>query len=190
MNHAGKYSVQTCFGPAVVELDPADDEDRLSNYRFLPTRKVRGQRRYYGNLARVVDRVFVHDDWYAHRHWHVDRHGLGNVSWPARRAHLVVLFALFRRVLELAKARTNPYQCFVVIEPYDSAQDAVYIHSPNPNGEEFPIPFGVDWEADVPERLREFMDPAWMFGRGDGGRTTFVIKERTELEALHLEAQQ
>ena len=44
---------------------------------------------------------------------------------------------------------TEPVQVFVSIAPASEAeQDALYVHSPNPNGTLFPHPFeGVRWDA-------------------------------------------
>lgn len=71
----------------------------------------------------------------------------------------------------------------LLIDPYDSSQDAVYLHTRNPNEDNFPYQFeGVTWGANVPERLRDFItDPSWEFGRGeDPSYTTyFVVRPRS-----------
>lgn len=42
----------------------------------------------------------------------------------------------------------------------DSSQDAVYLHTLNPNGDNFPYAFeGVQWGAELPAWLEEFVDP-------------------------------
>jgi hypothetical protein len=90
---------------------------------------------------------------------------------------------MFRRLLAQTAGWTQPYQCWLQIDPADSSQDAVYLHAPNPNGSEFPIEFEwVQWNAEIPERLREFVtDPDWEFGRSDGQWTHFYVRRRTAL---------
>jgi hypothetical protein len=53
-------------------------------------------------------------------------------------------------------------QVFVSIAPSTvPEQDALYVHTPNPNGTPFPHQFeGVRWGAPVPPTLRPFIDGA------------------------------
>ena len=113
-------------------------------------------------------------------HWHVDWRGIGNLSWRARRSHLAALFTVYRRVLAQTEEWTEPYQCWLQIDAADSSQDAVFIHTPNPYTNDFPVNFDwVPWDAEIPERLREFVtDPAWQFGRVDRWRTRFFVRRR------------
>lgn len=175
MNAENVITVPSWFGPARVLGDPGPVQRR-------PWRKVRGQRRYYRVLARDAVRVKVQEGgWYDRMHWHVDWPGLGNTSWRARRSHLEALFAMYHRVLSQTAAWSAPYQTWLQINAVDSSQDAVYLHTPNPNNDEYPIDFGwVHWDANIPERLREFVtDPAWQFGRTDERWTHFFVRPRS-----------
>ena len=72
-------------------------------------------------------------------HTHFDWDGEGNSSWVARRRYLTALFtALTRARLELAQWG-RPYQLFAAVYPLSSGDDAIYVHTPNPNGTEFPL---------------------------------------------------
>jgi len=74
-------------------------------------------------------------------HTHFDWEGFGNLSWFHRRQHLkILLLALARARKELLSQQT-PFQLFATIHPNSSADDAIYIHTPNPNGSEFPLTF-------------------------------------------------
>jgi hypothetical protein len=170
--------VQSWFGPARVLAG----EDPVQH---RPERKFRGRRRYYRKIMREAARSEVHEsDWYDRMHWHVDWFGVGNLSWRDRRSHLAALFATFRDVLGKTAAWTAPHQCWLQINAVDSSADAVYLHTPNPNPHSFPIDFDwVDWDVEVPERLREFMtDPVWQFGRVDGTWTHFFVRVRPHSE--------
>jgi len=71
-------------------------------------------------------------------HTHFDWDGEGNSSWLARRRYLTALLtALARARLELSQWG-RPYQLFAAIYPLSSGDDAIYVHTPNPNGTEFP----------------------------------------------------
>jgi hypothetical protein len=167
-------TIRSWFGPARVLAE----EDRVQH---RPHGKVRGRRRYYRGILRDAARVEVRESgWYDRMHWHVDLPGLGNASWRERRSHLVALFAMFRDVLGKTATWVTPHQCWLQINAVDSSQDAVYLHTPNPNNDDFPIGFEwVEWDAAVPERLSEFMaDQSWQFGRTDDRWTYFYVRRR------------
>ncbi|MBV9774222.1 MAG: hypothetical protein JO040_09755 [Gemmatimonadetes bacterium] len=121
-------------------------------------------------------------------HWHVDSRGMGNLSWRSRRAHLSAVFTMYERLLAQTREWEEPHQCWLLIDATDSSYDAVFLHTPNPNRDNFPLDFSwVTWDVEVPERLREFMtDPAWQFGRSEFQGTSFYVRDRpaAEPEAL------
>ena len=167
-------TVPSWFGPIRIDPDP-----ELAPYR--PLRKVRGRRRYYRALRRDADTFEVRPSgWYDYMHWHADWPGLGNLRWRERRAHLAALFTMFRRLLTETVGWGEPHQVWLQIDAVDSSQDAVYLHSPNPNADNFPNTFAeTEWDVDVPVRLREFLtDPSWQFGRLEGRWTHFIVRPR------------
>jgi hypothetical protein len=72
-------------------------------------------------------------------HYHADWSGWGNRGWRHRRPHLVALCTVFRKICEAREQFATPFQAWVLVDGEDAGQDAVYIHTPNPNGTEFPI---------------------------------------------------
>jgi hypothetical protein len=165
-------TVPSWFGPARM---PAGEDP----VQHRPHGKVRGRRRYYRGILREATRIELGENgWYDRMHWHVDRRGLGNSSWRERRSHLVALFAMYHDLLRKTSAWIAPHQCWLLINAVDSSQDAVYLHTPHPNNDDFPIGFEwVQWGADVPQRLREFVtEPSWQFGRTDLLLTQFYIR--------------
>jgi hypothetical protein len=87
---------------------------------------------------------------------------------------------MFRRLLAQTTDWATPHQVWLQIDALDSSQDAVYLHTPNPNRNGFPNEFiGVTWNAAVPERLREFItEPSWQFGRLEDQWTHFIVRSR------------
>lgn len=146
-----------------------------------PSRKVRGRRGYYRMLRRDAQRFSIQlAGWYDYMHWHVDWKGIGNLRWRERREHVRALFTMFSRLLEQTADWATPHQVWLQIDALDGSQDAVYLHTPNPNRENFPASFdGVEWDVDVPARLQEFItDPSWQFGRLDTHWTHFIVRPR------------
>ena len=167
-------TIQSWFGPIRIIPDP-----ELGQYR--PKRRVRGRRRYYRALRREAETfAATPSGWYDYMHWHVDWPGMGNLRWRERREHLAALFTTFRRLLAETAGWSTPHQVWLQIDAFDSAQDAVYLHTPNPNAENYPNTFeGTAWDAEIPERLREFViDPTWQFGRLEDRWTHFVVRVR------------
>jgi hypothetical protein len=128
-------TISSWFGPIQVAVG---DEDPIICVH--PQGKVRGRRRYYRKLTLAAEKVIVQSDiWYDYRHWHVDWRGLGNFSWRERRSHLVALFAVYRQVLAQIEEWSEPHERWLQIDAADSSQDAVFLHTPNPNGTDFPL---------------------------------------------------
>lgn len=100
---------------------------------------------YYFKLQREA-RSFRVDlarkQWCDHWHTHFDWDGFGNMGWAHRRRHLnALLVALGRARRELATCGM-PCQLFATVHPRSSTDDAVYVHTENPNGSPFPLDFG------------------------------------------------
>jgi len=163
------------FGSIQITLANDDEIQRR------PRGKVRGRRRYYRNLSRESERPAVTcRGWYDFMHWHIDWSGLGNLSWRDRRSHLAVLFGSYHSLLTQTQDWNEPHQCWLHVDAVDSSADAVYLHTPNPNGTPFPYGFErVRWDVEIPARLREFVTrPTWQFGRSDDRRTHFYVRLR------------
>jgi hypothetical protein len=126
--------------------------------------KLRGGRRYFRKLQNWPACVVVElggPNWYDFWHLHPDFRGWSRQSGKARRAHLVVLFRAFERVLQQVASCTEPAQVFVSINTKDSSGNAIYVHTPNPNSDKFPYQFDdYVWQGvRVPPWLVEFIDP-------------------------------
>jgi hypothetical protein len=142
------------------------------------TPKLRGGRRYYRGLARWLERISLDlgpETWYDMWHAHPDFYGWSTRGPRARRAHLVVLFQAFERVLNQVPSYGRPVQVFVAVNGIDSPGNAIYIHTPNPNGQAFPYEFeGYRWAVPVPSWLHRFVDTQ----RFEIGQTVFEGEER------------
>lgn len=166
--------IESWFGPIVIDPDP-----ELAPYRA--SRKVRGRRRYYRILQRKAATFTIRPEgWYDFMHWHADWPGLGNSSWQERSEHLRALFTMFERLVADVASWPTPHQVWLQIDAADSSQDAVYLHTPNPNGSAFPNEFpGVTWDAPIPDRLKAFItNSSWQFGRLDERWTHFLVRPR------------
>ena len=168
--------VPSWFGPIRIRIP--DDPDLAPQ---TPRGKVRGRRRRYRALHRDASQFTVQPEgWYDFMHWHVDWDGLGNLRWRERREHLSALFTMFKRLLTETASWPTPHQAWLQVDAFDGSQDAVYLHTANPNRDNFPATFpGVVWDVEAPARLREFLtDPTWQFGRIDDLWTHFVVRLR------------
>ena len=126
-------------------------------------RKLRGARRYFRKLSAWPESVRIKlggDNWYDLWHEHPDFYGWSLRDGRARRAHLRVLFAAFRRVLHETAASAAPGQVFVTVCTKEGRSDALYVHTPNPNAANYPYDFsGYSWDVGkVPSLFAEFVD--------------------------------
>lgn len=108
-------------------------------------KKHRGLRRYYKRLATENDldkaKWLDIDDpktWFDNWHLHFDWKGYGNDSFKRRKPHLDKLFRHF----DLLKQRTGhlkkDFQLYAIILDNESSDDALFLHTQNPNADNFP----------------------------------------------------
>ena len=144
----------------------------------------RPDREYYHRLRKRADCFRVDlaaKGWCDLWHTHFDWNSFGNLSWVHRRRHLnVLLRALNRARAELSTA-TCPNQLFALIHPGSSADDAIYVHTANPNGSEFPCVFpNAIPVSQLPPLLAGRIDPSQysVLLQRYGKEISFVIQPR------------
>ncbi len=111
--------------------------------------KRRGLRKYFKNLKNqklpeFLDFSGSEHSWFDLYHLHIDNSGLGNRSWKSRKQHLEALFDLAAKVEEKLQDYPKKYQYWIQIDERDSMDDAIYIHTQNPNRSNFPVRFHFD----------------------------------------------
>src|SRR5262245_42835724 len=110
-------------------------------------------------------------DWFDMWHAHLNHEG-AHQRW----ANLLNLWA---EVDTAGRASGRPWQSWVVLQPTQPRDDAVYLHTPNPNRDNFPYLFeGVTWEAELPSWAAQ--DVGLEFGRSnhDGFELLWVRRRR------------
>lgn len=122
---------------------------------------------------------FGPNDWFEFWHTHLDWDGEGNASPAARRPYLKALFVLLDRLQQRLPSFPKPCQIWLCILAEDSGQDAVYLHSPNPNRDNFPLDLAfVDFTTECPDWVTEFVpEDRYRVGRDvyDGHVTYYVV---------------
>jgi hypothetical protein len=109
-------------------------------------RKHRGLKRYYKNLKTQIDLDkstglnFSDPDksWFDLWHVHFDNYGYGDKSFKKREPHLDKLFRHFDILSNKAKILNREYQIWITILDYESYDDALFLHTANPNQDNFP----------------------------------------------------
>jgi len=79
------------------------------------------------------------NSWFDFWHIHIDWDGDGNKNWNLRETFLNKLLAEFENVKSELKNYPNEYQTWILIDENDSGEDGIYIHTKNPNAENFPL---------------------------------------------------
>lgn len=120
-------------------------------------KKLRGKKRYYRKLfARATNYrlKLTEDSWFDMWHTHLDWLGIGDRGMKPRKQHILALFELHTNLCTQLQLFSKPYQIWITIHKKDSGQDAVFVHSPNENRNEFPYKFShVTWNCSVPQLL-------------------------------------
>lgn len=150
--------------------------------------RVRSQRfkepvpAYYVDLwkkARTYEVDMARKQWCDLSHTHLDWSGFGDRGWLHRRRHLSALLWSFARARRELRSHPDPVQVFASVHPFDAGSDAVYIHTPNPNGTPFPVAFGGHRLDRLPPLLAGRVDPARfaVFREGTGRDVSYTIVE-------------
>jgi hypothetical protein len=107
-------------------------------------KRHRGLKRYYKNLQTKNNSWsglnFTDPDkaWFDLWHTHFDWRGYGNDSFKRRKPHLDKLFKHFDLLADRAKYLKTDYQIWATLLDFDSYSDALFLHTPNPNQDNFP----------------------------------------------------
>lgn len=126
-------------------------------------KKFRGQKKYYKKLLENdLDAYFNNLDfqsWFDMWHTHTDWRGYGNISWKHRHQHLKALVRRFNFLKNKISEKSEEFQIFIMVDINDSSQDAVFIHTGNPNEENFPIQFKeYNGRIKMSKELTEFIE--------------------------------
>ncbi len=124
-------------------------------------KKFRGQKRYYRKLLHNDMEVYFSDldfSWFNMFHYHPDHYGHGNLSWKHRSQHLKALIRQFNYLkARLSNTMTN-YQIFCYIDVRDSSHDAIFMHTPNPNQDNFPFQISEsEYRGNLSHEFKQFL---------------------------------
>jgi hypothetical protein len=147
-----------------------------------PRKKFRGRRRHFRRVMQQAAAFSLHtspDNWWSYWHQHVDWAGRGNLGARHRHHYLLALALIFKRIASASHRIATPFQLFILLDGDDAGQDAVYLHSPNPNSD---FPLVLSTSGAVSDRTRgylqtvlpEFEVAAWQLARDDESRNPSV----------------
>jgi len=146
----------------------------LQTTRKGPNLKIRGLRRYFLRLIKDAKQFSISpspDDWWDFWHYHSDWTGLGNISIRSRCEHLKALLLVFEKINSAKTQFTTPFQSWIILNCQDSSQDAVFLHTPNPNGTQFPALYPeISWGTKELDPILSEIAPYTCFtvGRASG----------------------
>ena len=155
-------------------------------------KKFRGKKRYFKNMWKMVysDQLELDiESWFDFYHIHLDWYGVGNENIKIRREHIKAYLALYEKVLNQLTGFEEPYQSWISLDGKDSGQDALFVHTPNPNDYNFPLRIDkLNWSCDIPATFLDLIDKekfnigyySSSFGDGHG----YVIQSKNQGIAL------
>ncbi|MFD1030788.1 hypothetical protein [Metaplanococcus flavidus] len=154
-------------------------------------KKFRGKKRYFRNLWRetALDQHnldFGKEGWFDLWHTHLDFCGLGNNSLKMRREHIKAHISLYTNLLEKLQSFGKPYQLWIELN-VDAGSDAVYIHSPNPNEDNFPVKIEhINWACPVPKYIQDSVNLGEFYVGHRNGETDkyYVIQSKADRSIL------
>jgi hypothetical protein len=77
--------------------------------------------------------------WWDRWHYHADWEGWGNRGWGVRCAHIRALATVLKRIASRSHDFDVPFQAWIFLSGVDAGHDATYLHTPNPNAQNFPL---------------------------------------------------
>jgi hypothetical protein len=126
----------------------------------------------------AIDRLDP-SSWFDYWHTHVDWKGRGNRRVENRLAVYSRALDLLRYLDGRLSSRNEPIQTWATFCP-NTMDTAVWAHSPNPNGSEFPRDFAeVDWVAVVPEEIATLVAEPYQVGAAHySGEVVYLVRRR------------
>jgi hypothetical protein len=92
-------------------------------------------------------------------HTHLDFSGLGNKSLKIRKEHIKAHIVLYKDLLEKCQTLGKPYQAWIDLVEQDASSDSVYIHTSNPNEDNFPLKIeNINWDCTVPKYIKDLIN--------------------------------
>ena len=107
-------------------------------------KKFRGKRRYFKNLEHEFKNYsspayIAADEWFNDWHAHPDFYGHGNTSLRIRKAHLRIASSALQNMRQKLAEKQIEHQVYITIVLEDASQDALHVHTTNPDGTPFPL---------------------------------------------------
>lgn len=79
------------------------------------------------------------NSWFDLWHIHTDLEGTGNKSPELRKVYLDKLLATFMELKSKLRHYPHKFQIWILLNEEDSSEDGIYIHTKNPNEDNFPL---------------------------------------------------
>lgn len=118
--------------------------------------------------------------WFDLWHTHIDWKSKGNRYLEQRRRAATLTYDAFLYALERAETRVEPIQVWAQFFE-NTGDNAVYVHTKNPNGTRFPFEFDeTEWRVSTPSDLEHIsLAPQLELGKMTyQGETSYVLRER------------
>lgn len=99
------------------------------------------------------------DSWFDFWHTHADWGGDGNKDWEIRKKAIDELVDIYNNLKVKIKNYPKEFQLFIMILENDSSQDSIFIHSNNPNQDNFPLKIEKTINFPIKDKnLKEYID--------------------------------
>ncbi|MFF2155157.1 hypothetical protein ACFVVQ_07570 [Paenibacillus chitinolyticus] len=152
-------------------------------------KKFRGKKRYFRHLRKKINDFYLQPDnesWFDFWHVHLDFCGIGEHSLKLRREHIKAHLVLYNILLKRLERIEKPSQSWICIHEQDAGLDAVYIHTPNPNGDNFPYKHvSIDWHYKLPNRFKDLIDLEQFdvgYYKSDDGNIYFIQSKEQDIK--------
>jgi hypothetical protein len=145
---------------------------KFQSHRSQRYPKVRGLKNKAKRILKEAECYEVDiqpDSSFDYDHIHLDWDGIGDLGAQIRLQTIKAHLRVFKKYVDALSVIDKPYQLFMTCFIDDSGQDAVYIHSENPDSS-FPIVFDdAEWNIPVFESFLNSICPELNFisGRND-----------------------
>ena len=108
-------------------------------------KKLRGKKRFFNLCRKKIYALNLNfSSWFDYWHTHIDWEGYGNHKGKYFNEFVSILLGAISLYQEKLSKNHKEFQCFGILDLLDSGSTAIYIHTPNPNSDNFPIKFDSD----------------------------------------------
>lgn len=148
-------------------------------------KRTRDLKKHYRNIERTLRDFNIdlsEESWYRMWHIHLDWDGITSLSDKHRKIHILYYTKILNKINDQTRRNKRDFQTWIYLDGGDGTNDALYIHTRNPE-DDFPYCLdNIEWDTEIPPILIGLLDLStfyiWKFKGKKENMPSYIIQKR------------